>query len=358
MARREYLVRQKEEKGRRLFGVFPALYPREILWALNVVPVEIWDPPLEVKKAPAHLQPHICSVVKLGLELILQGKCDILDGFLFPHTCDSIQNLASIVNDFLGLEKPCYFFYHPRAPHRASSRQYYLEQLRGLASELEIQLGPLDITELKKGIEQSQEVAALIRELYELRAHGELGASNTRFYEVIRRGEYLHPDEFLPLLHEFLGEGRGGSQKGSGVILSGILPHPPELLTFLDERGIRVADDDLLNCSRRLLVPRSPAEDPFEALTESYFALPSCTTRGAPLTDRVNDLLLKVERSRAKGVIFNMVKFCEPELFDVPLLVKALRSKGLATLVVDSELNQGLGGQLATRIEAFAEMIG
>ena len=35
-----------------------------------------------------------------------------------------------------------------------------------------------------------------------------------------------------------------------------------------------------------------------------------------------------------------MVKFCEPELFDVPQLVKELKKRGLATLVIDSELSR------------------
>ena len=116
MARKEYLLEQKQ-MGRRLLGVFPAQYPKEVLWAMNILPVEIWDPPVESSNANAHLQPYICSVVKQGLELILQGKADMLDGFLFPHTCDSIQNLASIINDYLKLEKPCFFFYHPKAPY-------------------------------------------------------------------------------------------------------------------------------------------------------------------------------------------------------------------------------------------------
>ena len=121
MNRSAYLHRQKQ-MGRRLFGVFPAQYPREIFWAMNIVPVEIWDPPMVTANANAHLQPYICSVVRSGLELILQDKTRILDGFLFPHTCDSIQNLASIVNDYLGIEIPCYFFYHPKAPFGKGSR--------------------------------------------------------------------------------------------------------------------------------------------------------------------------------------------------------------------------------------------
>jgi len=355
--REEYLRQQKINHGRHLFGVFPAQYPREILWAMNALPVEIWDPPLEVTHANAHLQPYICSVIKHGLELILQGKCDELDGFLFPHTCDSIQNLASIVNDYLGLDKPCYFFYHPKAPYRQSSRQYYLEQLRALVSRLEKRLGPLDPAELKHRVEQGQKMAALFREVYALRAKGELRASNAQFYQVIRYSEYLHPDDFIPLLEALQSESKGPADPGPAVILSGILPNPVQILSLLDELGVRVADDDLLGCSRRFLIPPSQAEDPFEVLAESYFGMPPCTTKDSPLSERLNYLLEKIERSGAKGVIFYMVKFCEPELFDVPQLVEELKKKGSATLIIDTELHQGLSGQLKTRVEAFVEMI-
>jgi len=358
MTRNEYMIRQKEEKGRKLFGIFPAYYPKEILLAMNVLPVEIWDPPLEISHANAHLQPYICSIVKLGLELILQGKCNKIDGFLFPHTCDSIQNLASIVFDYLNLDKPCYFFYHPKAPYSASSRRYYLEELKGLVLSLEKQLGALDPFRLKQQVKQGHQVAALIKELYSLRACGKLTASNIDFYQVIRRGEYLHPEDFLPLLDEFLSTSRGHVSKGPSVILSGILPNPPEILKILDEMGVRVADDDLLNCGRRLFVPTRSDEDPFETMADNYFSMPPCTTKNSSLKARVDHLVKKIERSKAKGVIFYMVKFCETELFDVPHLVEELKKKGLAILLIDCEVNQGLSGQLETRVEAFVEMIG
>jgi len=356
-SRSVYIQRQKWDHGRHVFGVFPAHYPREILWAMNVLPVEIWDPPLELSQANAHLQPYICSVVKFGLELILQGHCDDLDGFLFPHTCDSIQNMASVVYHYLDLKKPCYFFYHPKAPYRDSSRQYYREQLKRLASELERQLGPLDPAELRQRVHQGQQVASALKELYSLRARGEFSASNSEFYQVVRQGEYLHPDDFLPLLEGFLAEKRGRADSGLPVILSGILPNPVQILTLLDRLGVRVAEDDLLNCSRRLLVPLAMAEDPFEALADAYFSMPPCTTKDSPVGERVEDLFEKAGRSGARGVIFCMMKFCEPELFDLPQVVDELKRKGLATLVVDAEVNQRLSGQLATRVEAFVEMI-
>ena len=357
MTRREYFNEQKQEEERRVIGVFPAHYPKEILWAFNAVPAEIWDPPLEITGANAHLQPYICSVVKLGLELILQGKGDMLDGFLFPHTCDSIQNMASIVYDYLGLDKPCYFFYHPKAPYRDSSRRYYLEQLKSFVSRLERDMGPMDRMELKHRVAQGYHLTSVLREIYDLRRRGKFSASNAEFYRVIRQGEYLHPDDFTPLAEGFLSKSKGGDGKGPAVILSGVLPNPPEILGILDELGVRVADDDLLSCSRRLLMKPSPLEDPFEALTDSYFAMPPCTTKDSPIGDRVNYLIEKIEGSGAKGVIFYVVKFCEPELFDVPEMVKAVKKRGVATLVIDVDLNQGVSGQLVTRMEAFVEMI-
>jgi benzoyl-CoA reductase/2-hydroxyglutaryl-CoA dehydratase subunit BcrC/BadD/HgdB len=357
LSRRDYLLKQRELHGRYLFGVFPAQYPRELLWAMNILPVEIWDPPLDTSRANAHLQPYICAIVKLGLELIIQGKGDILDGFLFPHTCDSIQNLSSIVNDYLKPGKPCYFFYHPKWPYRESSHRFYRDQLKGLAARLGDQVGALDYSRFKQYVEKGEKVASVMRELYSLRARGGLRASNVEFYRTLRQSEFLHPDDLIPLVERFLKESRGSPRSEASVILSGVLPNPPEILALLDELKIRVADDDLLANGRRYLVPPSQAQDPFEALAERYFRMPPCTTRNSPIRERLEDLTNKVEGSSAKGVIFCMVKFCEPELFDLPHLIEGLKERGLPTLVVDVEPNQGLTGQLTTRIEAFGEMI-
>ncbi|MBW1674967.1 MAG: 2-hydroxyacyl-CoA dehydratase [Deltaproteobacteria bacterium] len=92
-------------------------------------------------------------------------------------------------------------------------------------------------------------------------------------------------------------------------------------------------------------------------MVDNYFGMPPCTTKNSSLRARAEHLFKKIERSKAKGVIFYMVKFCETELFDVPLLEKELKNRGLATLLIDCEVNQGLSGQLVTRVEAFVEMI-
>ena len=92
---------------------------------------------------------------------------------------------------------------------------------------------------------------------------------------MTRRSEYLFPNDLILELEECIAQHKTQNRKsGIAVILSGVLPNPPEILTLLDELNVRVAHDDLLTGSRRLLVPPSNITDHFERLTEYYFAMP------------------------------------------------------------------------------------
>ncbi|NOY78632.1 MAG: 2-hydroxyacyl-CoA dehydratase, partial [Calditrichaeota bacterium] len=51
-------------------------------------------------------------------------------------------------------------------------------------------------------------------------------------------------------------------------------------------------------------------------------------------------------------------KFCEPELFDVPLIRKKLEAAGIPVTYVEFEMGEPLSQQTLTRIEAFVEMLG
>jgi len=354
--RSEYLIDQKN-KGKHLLGVFPAQYPKELLWAFNILPVEIWDPKTTLSKANAHLQPYTCSIVRHGLELILDGQTDILDGFLFPHTCDSLQNLGSIVNDFLDNDKKCFFFYHPKSPYR-SAKDYYTNHLTVLTGQLEKHFGQLDTAQLEKSMAVGNKISAISNELYEFRSKGLLNISNAEFYRSFRLGEYLHPNDFIKILEEMKSNCMDSPQKTPAVVLSGILPNPSGILDLLDNHHVRVAHDDLLNGSRRLKKSITTEHPPFEEMNKQYFDLPPCSTKNSPVSERLNYLESIVNKSNARGIIFNITKFCEPELFDLPQLRAGLKEMNIPSLTVETEVNQGVSGQLVTRIEAFLEMIG
>ncbi|MBC8402205.1 MAG: 2-hydroxyacyl-CoA dehydratase [Candidatus Marinimicrobia bacterium] len=185
-----------------------------------------------------------------------------------------------------------------------------------------------------------------------------LQITNSEFYATLRRGEFLWPTDYISELELLLSQKSVKPLPSRAVVLSGILPNPPEILSLLDRHKIRIAADDLLNGQRRMTFLPTNANDPLEAITDAYFAQPPCSTKDSPIGERLKHLQKLTVDSKSKGVIFNIVKFCEPELFDLPQLRAGLRSAGIPTLVIETEINQALSGQIITRLEAFLEMVG
>jgi benzoyl-CoA reductase subunit C len=80
-------------------------------------------------------------------------------------------------------------------------------------------------------------------------------------------------------------------------------------------------------------------------------------TRASPIERRLDALISLARRSGARGVVFYDVKFCEPELFDLPALRSGLQESGLPSLAIEVDLSDPLPEQARTRLEAFLEMI-
>ena len=230
-SRAEHLAAWRESGGR-VCAAFPAQYPRELLWAHGVLPVEVWDPPLAATRAPGHLQPYICSVVRQGLELLLAGAGESVDAILFPHTCDSLQNLASLVGDYLQPKAPCLFFYPPKAPLGKPAQDFYHDQLLVLDRSLGELFGPRPGGALEQAMEWSRELAVLHASAYQRRAAGELAVGAAEFYAVLRAGEYLHPTAMIPLLRDWLEQAAGPATPGQRVVLSGVLPGPADPVSY------------------------------------------------------------------------------------------------------------------------------
>lgn len=357
-SRKDYLALQKQQ-GRNIMGVFPGRYPRELFWALNVLPVEVWDPPGETSRSSAHLQPFICSVVKAGLELVLAEKSRLVDGFVFPHTCDSIQNLGSLVQDYLKVDKPCLFFYSTKAPHGPAGRLFQRREIQRLGAGLERIFGPIDPQALRRSVEKGREIRRLTASLYALRAQGKLDCSNVMFYRLVRLVEYMHPDDIVAALRRFLQANATTTVSWSRpcLVLSGVLPGPVGLLSLLDDLGVRVGDDDLLSCGRRMSGNRDASGDPLEVLTEDLHRMPACSTLSSSLKERCEQVSRRVKGCGAGGVLFNVIKFCEPELFYYPGLRESLQAQGVPCLLLEQEVDQDFSGQAGTRVEAFVEMI-
>jgi benzoyl-CoA reductase/2-hydroxyglutaryl-CoA dehydratase subunit BcrC/BadD/HgdB len=277
---------------------------------------------------------------------------------LFPHTCDSIQGLATQAPDFGGWGKQVFRFIHPKGDDRPSSRTFVRRELEALAVELErLTNAPLEADALRQAL-------ALHRDIHELRARlvdqrRSLPLDDLALYTLLRRGEFLWPSDHLAELRESAAALEAQPMlRGAPVMITGLVPEPMTILAALNDAGAFVVADDYAAVGRRIVRDHPElAPDPLDTLVDLQFAGPPCSTRTIAQQRRLDVLEQTFDRSGAAGLIIHMVKFCEPELFDVPLIRRRFEADGVPVLYLESELESAPAGQTVTRLEAFVEML-
>jgi benzoyl-CoA reductase/2-hydroxyglutaryl-CoA dehydratase subunit BcrC/BadD/HgdB len=357
--RNAYIQEQFESHGRGSVAVLPVHYPKELLTAHDLLAVELWGPPGNPRGNPTErVQTYICSIVRNALAFIGSGGADAVQALLFPHTCDSLQGLATLIPDFGGWERPVFRFQPPKGGDRPSARRFLRAELELLANNLATVSGaPLDLDRLRWAIKLHGEIDRIRTHLQERRAH--LPWNDTRLYHLLRRGEYLWPEEHLnELCRAHAALAPGPVQEGIPLFITGYVPEPMPLFQVLESAGAYVVADDYAAIGRRInRAPRPTARDPLDVLVDLAFTAPPCPTRGTPQQARISHLLQRIRGSEASGVLIHTQKFCEPELFDVPAIRTALAAAQIPALHIEGEVEAELSAQTVTRLEAFVEMI-
>lgn len=357
-------------RGGSVAAVFPIHYPRELLRAFDILPVEVWGPPrVSAGQGAAHLQPYVCSIVQNAVSFLQSGGLDIVDLLLVPHACDSLQGLGSILTDFLRPRQPVLTLYIPRGK-RLSDVDFLADELSFIYNRLEAITGrsPSDPC-LMAAIHREEAADALLAELH--RDRQRLPLACDEFYRLARIREYLPAETFSEILAKLIEPSpynpsssphprsshlQKERQLGIPILLSGIVPEPMSLFTALSEMNAFVAADDLACCGRRLY-PAGQSEAPFRRMAERIVNAPPDPTRGSPIQERLDHLLRLAETSSARGVVFYDVKFCEPELFDLPQLRQGLREAGVPSLALEVDINDQLSQPILNRLAAFLELI-
>lgn len=351
---RKATVRDEKARGGRIAAVYPIFYSRELLRAFDVLPMEVWGPPgTDTTLGDAHLQAYTCSIARGGLAFLLSGGLDDTDLVLVPHACDSLQGLGSVLSDFVDAGRPVLTQYLPRGP-LGPSIDFLAAELARLYERLAEITGrrPDDAT-LRIAIEREERADAALAEL--LAARRRFDVDDRTFYRLVRAREYLPAEDFSGRVKDALAVAHG-ERKGVGVVLSGIVPEPSEILDAISGAGAVVVGDDLA-CSGRRSYPAGSSPDPFRRMAQRLMGAAPDSTRGSDVDERVRHLTELATRSGARAVLFHVVKFCEPELFYLPQLRAALDQAGLRSIVVEADVTEALPAQAVTRVEALLESV-
>ena len=352
-------ISAQKKLGRKTVVVLPVHYLRELFTAMDVHTVELWGPPGPPRGPDAGRIPsYACAVVRNALAFLASGGADAVDAALFPHTCDSIQGLATVAPDFGGWGKPALRYLHPKGGDGPAARAFVRAELARLADGLaELTGRPLEPPRLAAAIGLHARIDRLRGVLLSRRAFLPMGDRD--LYRLLRRGEFLWPGDHLAELEvaaRGLGEER--MQRGVPLMVTGYVPEPMTLLDSMASTGAFIAADDYAAVGRR--VPAAPMDDngdPLDTLAAKAFAMPPCPTRGGDQDVRMEYLETLYRRSGAAGLIVHVQKFCDPELFDVPAIRRRFARIGAPLLYLEGEMEVSISGQVVTRLEAFVEMV-
>lgn len=326
----------------------------EISWFCTYTPVELLEAaglahrrlaglPERAEEADSYLHPSICPYVKAclaeGLRLP-EGRRNAV----FVNACDAMRRLYDAWSELF----PGSFVHLVDLPRGNSPREVDLlaGELRHLAGRIGEYFGRQVTGEaLLEATQAREEKRATYLQRAATLPPGERAALSLELQSSLRE---------LPAL-----DGHASPSRGIPVAVVGNVLNPRGILDQLERAGARVVLLDTCNGDRPFLVPLEIGTvegDPFRRLAAGYLGRSHCA-RMQDAEGRWAFLLERLDESGAAGVIFAALKFCDPYIYEYPLLERSLEERGIKVLRLESDYLDAHAGQVSTRVEAFLEMI-
>ncbi|PKN17033.1 MAG: hypothetical protein CVU71_17970 [Deltaproteobacteria bacterium HGW-Deltaproteobacteria-6] len=355
--------------GKKVIGYFCCFVPDEIITALDMIPYRIQgstsDP---IDEADAVIEPMACPFARSCFNMAIKGEYDFLDGFVAPHSCDTIERMFHIWHS----NKPSPFNHFINVPHMMgpSSTAFYKKELQYFIRRLEEFSGnKLDDAKLAEAIKLYNRRRALLRELYELRKSDPPVVSGTEITKVLVAGMGIPASEHIELVQAFITEIKNRpAPKPDGlprIFIWGNEIDDVAFIRLVEECGAHVVMDDLCTGTRFFWDDVSETDDPLTGLASRYVCThcprslsPQVGNRQEDLENRFGYMKQFISQWQANGVIFYIVRYCDTCELEGPDLREYLNGLKLPVLMIEDDYSTSTIGQLRTRIQAFLEMIG
>jgi benzoyl-CoA reductase subunit C len=356
----------KSRTGGLAIGFLPIWAPRELLWSQGVLPVGILGggEDVEIIKGDAFYQSYICHLPRSTIELALDGSLDCLDGMLFPAICDVIRNLSGIWKMRFPSKLSRYLDV-PQDFDPEIGGAFLRHELESLARDLTARgARPYEAAALARSIAAYDENRARVQGLYALRRDAPWLVPTWELYLVLRAGLVLPVGEHSAMLDRYRRAVEGDAERQpmdqARVVLAGPFCEQPPLglIKTLERSGCYIVDDDFVQVERYFEHPVGSGGDPLDALVASFLsdAIES-PTRYDERGRKGDEIVARVERSRAEGVIFCAPSFCDPALLDQPMTVAAIEARGIPWTSFKYAENAGQFQVIREQTGTFADSI-
>lgn len=348
----------KTRTGKKGVGCFPEYVPAELVYAGNMFPIGLWGGNAEISRAKEYVPAFCCSVLLSDLEFGLNGSYRDIDAVIVPSLCDSLKCIGQDFKVGVPQIKLIQFAYPQMRKIKAGVKFLRSEYERVLKALEEVSGEMISDEAISDAIVVFNANREALRRFVELASEHTDVLSPAARHAVIKSGYFMEKPQHTDLVNELCDalSALPISKKGKRVLLSGIMADDESMLNILSENGLSVAADDLAQETRqfRYDVP-TDGGDALYRMAKWWEIFEGCSLAYDPEKKRIDMIIDNVKKFEASGVIICMMKFCDPEEYDYPLLKEALEAAGIPSLYM--EIDQKAEAQAQTRIQAFSEIL-
>ena len=350
----------KKETGKGAVGIMPVYCPEEIVHAAGYLPIGMWGAQKkQISKARTYLPPFACSIMQSVMELQLEGVYDDLEAVIFSVPCDTLKCMSQKWNRPV----PAIVFTHPqnRKIAKDAANVFAREEFNIVKEKLE---DILDVHISNKAIKNSiavyNENRAACREFSDVAAEYAAVVTPSDRHAVIKAGWFMEKSRHTALVKELIAALKAEPApefKGKKIIVTGIQVEPYDVLDIFQENGFAIVADDLAQETRNFRQDVPDDDDALMALARAWNEFDGCSLATDANKPKGQMIIDAVKKYGADAVVVCMMKFCDPEEFDYPILLQEFEAAGVKNLYIEVDQESTAFEQVKTRIQTFAEIL-
>lgn len=345
--------------GKKVVGCFPLYTPEELVFAAGMVPMGLWGGQVNPAHAGKYNPIFTCSVMRSCLEYGMTGVYKGLSAVLMPMLCDTFRGMSAGWR-FGVKDIELIAFIHPQNRTDPGALEFMTEEYKTVRDRLEKVAGAKITDEaISKAIDVYNEHGAVMMEFAKIaNDHLDVITPVVR-HHVYKSAHFMPKDEHTKAVKAVIDELKKLPRydwKGKKVILSGLMGEPDGLLAIFSENGIAVVGDDLAQETRQYRTPIPAGETPLERLAKQWLERKACSTVHEVNTSRADMLVDMAKETGASGIALCLMRFCDVEEYEYPLIRAASDKANLHCLCLEIDQSTTDNEQSRTKIQSFAEM--
>lgn len=371
-ARRAGFLRVKElkESGRRVAGIFCTFTPTEILDAAGFTSVSLCGmSPETIPVAETRLPKNLCPLIKSSYGFALSDKCPYTyfsDLIVGETTCDGKKKMYELLNE----KRPTYVLHLPQG-HDGEPLEAWTKELHRFIAYLEEQFG-ISITEeaLREAARVRNEERLERLKLMELQKQVPPVMSGLQLYQTLEGAGFLFDSDakikkMRELREMVLDQAKTDTEGGkaqnqnkkriliTGCPIGGVLQKTVK--TIEENDAVVVCFENCSGIKAAFQMVDTATDDIVEAIAARYLEI-GCSVM-TPNTKRMELIRRLIPEYQIDGIVEIDLQSCTPYTVESYTIRQLAKEEQVPYLAIETDYSQNDSGQLATRIEAFLEIL-